>query len=187
MRHSPAQKKLSRSTLAWIAVALLSTSAAASAADAAAGVDARAAFEMVRSLTGDWTVEVPEEEAENAGETAPHTFRRSANDSVVMETMFAGTEHEMINMYHLDGDDLVLTHYCAGGNQPRMKLDQAGSTAKQLHFKFIGGTNLDAAKDAHIHAGSIAFVDDDHVVSTWIPYQEGEQAGVTELTLARAE
>ncbi len=49
----------------------------------------------------------------------------------------------MINMYHLDGDDLVLTHYCAGGNQPHMKLDRASATSGKLQFDFIGGTNLD--------------------------------------------
>ena len=35
----------------------------------------------------------------------------------------------MINMYHMDGDDLVLTHYCAGGNQPTMKLNTENSSA----------------------------------------------------------
>jgi hypothetical protein len=185
-------RTLHRLTWSWIAVALLSMAVSVYAGDEAAGdeaaaVDARAAFDMLKSLAGEWTVGVPAEEAETAGETAPHTFHRSANDSVVMETMFAGTEHEMINMYHLDGQDLVLTHYCAGGNQPHLKLDQAASTAKELHFAFDGGTNFDPAKDGHIHAGGITFVDDDHIVSTWIPYYEGEQAGVTELKLARAE
>jgi len=177
-----------RKTLSWIAAVLLSLCVPVSiyAADDEV-IDAAAAFEKIKSLAGDWTVGVPEAEAESAGETAPHTFQRSANDSVVMETMFAGTNHEMINMYHLDGEDLVLTHYCAGGNQPRMKLDRTTSTAKELHFAFDGGTNFDPAKDAHIHAGGITFVDDGHVVSTWIPYNEGEQAGVTELELARAE
>jgi hypothetical protein len=63
----------------------------------------------------------------------------SAGGSVVMETMMAGTDYEMINMYHLDGDDLVLTHYCAGGNQPTMRLDRAKATATELPFVFTGG------------------------------------------------
>lgn len=39
--------------------------------------------------------------------------------------MQPGTDHEMINMDHLDCEDLVLTRYRAGGNQPRMRLDRA--------------------------------------------------------------
>ncbi len=35
--------------------------------------------------------------------------------------MYPGMEHEMTNMYTLDGNTLVMTHYCAGGNQPRMR------------------------------------------------------------------
>ncbi len=28
----------------------------------------------------------------------------------------------MITMFHMDGDRLLMTHYCGAGNQPRMKL-----------------------------------------------------------------
>jgi len=69
-----------------------------------------------------------------------------------MEILYAGTDHEMVTMYYLDGDDLVATHYCAQGNQPRMKLDTKASTASRLVFDLAGGTNLDPAKDTHMHA-----------------------------------
>ena len=29
-------------------------------------------------------------------------------------------KEDMISMFNLDGDRVVLTHYCAAGNQPRM-------------------------------------------------------------------
>ncbi|MEE8522995.1 MAG: hypothetical protein V3T72_03610, partial [Thermoanaerobaculia bacterium] len=142
------------------ATLILLLSAGVAYAGEAEAVDAAAALDMIRSLAGEWTVAVPEEAEGEHGDTAQHIFRRSANDSVVMETMWEGTDHEMINMYHLDGEDLVLTHYCAAGNQPHMKLDRAASTSKKLHFAFAGGTNLDPEKDMHIHAASVTFVDD---------------------------
>ena len=87
----------------------------------AGGVKAQTAFDELKSLAGTWRGEIEgeggEAEAEKMDE-AIHEFRVSAAGTVVMETMGPGTEHEMINMYHIDGDDLVLTHYCAGGNQP---------------------------------------------------------------------
>jgi hypothetical protein len=29
--------------------------------------------------------------------------------------------YEMVTVYHLDGKKLVLTHYCSGGTQPRVR------------------------------------------------------------------
>ena len=55
-------------------------------------------------LAGTWTDNASSEHGEGAAST--HIFRISANASVVMETMFPDTEHEMINMDHLDGDTL---------------------------------------------------------------------------------
>ena len=53
------------------------------------------------------------------------SYRVASGGSVVQETLFPGSPHEMISMYHLAGGQLVMTHYCAMGNQPRMKLDTA--------------------------------------------------------------
>ena len=145
---------------------------------------AAGAFARIKTLAGTWTGEAKPFETD---ETFPvtHEFRVSANASVVMETMSPGTEHEMINMYHLDGDDLVLTHYCAGGNQPTMKLVKAeGDT---LEFDFTGGTNLDPASDGHIHAGRLVFVDADTIRSDWIAFAGGKEMGTTTFSLKRGE
>ncbi len=113
-----------RKTLCVLAALLLGMGAGAQAETGAPAIDAAAAFEKLKGLAGSWTGAGPEGEGE-----APHEYRLASAGTVVMETMYGGTDHEMINMYHLDGDDLVLTHYCSGGNQPRMKLDRASATA----------------------------------------------------------
>ena len=41
-------------------------------------------------------------------------YRVTASGTMVIETMFAGEPHEMINMYTVDGDSLIATHYCSG-------------------------------------------------------------------------
>jgi hypothetical protein len=130
--------------------------------------------------------EEAEAEAEQVGRVT-HEIEVSAAGTVVMETMGPGTEHEMINMYHLDGEELVLTHYCAGGNQPTMRLDRDASTADKLIFDFTGGTNLDPATDHHIHAAEINIPADGKMVSVWKSWGDGEPTATMTFHLARSE
>ena len=106
-----------------------------------------------------------EEAAEAVGKIV-HDFKISAAGTVVMETMGPGSEHEMINMYHLDGDDLVLTHYCAGGNQPTMRLDQRGKHGGESWSSCspAAPTSIPAV-DHHIHDATITLVGGDEIVS----------------------
>lgn len=171
-----------------VAVALVSLAVPALAEDEP--LAAEAVFEQLKSLAGTWhgPRQSSNEELQAEAEALPptiHEFRVSAAGTVVMETMGPGTDHEMINMYHLDGNDLVLTHYCAGGNQPTMRLNRDKSTADHLVFDFTGGTNLDPAVDQHIHAARITMVDADTLDSTWIGWAEGEAAGEMTFHLNR--
>src|SRR5262245_8671047 len=97
----------------------------------------------------------------------------TAGGSAVHETLFPGTPMEMVSVYHLDGAELVMTHYCMLGNQPRMKADPK-SPANQLRFQFAGGTNLDPAKDKHMHDGTITFLDDDHIEWSGSAWENGK-------------
>jgi hypothetical protein len=162
--------------------ALLTAILAASLTTAAwAGdkVDSKAAFEKLKTLAGDWTGQGPQ------GMATPVSYKVSANGSVVMETLFSGTPHEMITMYHLAGGDLVATHYCAGANQPHFKLDTERSTPNELIFAFDGGTNLDSAKEGYMHGAQIDFMPDGRVDSRWEVYASGKPAGAHTFHLAR--
>jgi len=174
----------------WIGLGLVLVISALPAA--AEGLDAQAAFDSLAALEGSWKG-VPEgdgeeakAEAEAAGEVV-HEFRLSAAGTVVMETMGPGTPHEMINMYHLDGEELVLTHYCAGGNQPTMRLDRESSSAGRFVFDFTGGTNLDPAVDKHIHSAEIVLGEPGRITSIWEAFADGKTAGGMTFHLARAE
>src|SRR5262249_33711013 len=118
-----------------------------------------AGLERMKKLAGTW---VAADKDGKPTDKVVSVIRVTAAGSAVIETLFPGQPHEMISMYHLDGKDLIMTHYCALGNQPRMKADPK-SPANKIHFKFDGGTNFDPAKDKHMHEGTITFVDDDHI------------------------
>ena len=173
----------------WIKVCL---SVLVIATPATAGdLTAQSAFDLLKGLEGTWegtpegTGEA-EAEAKAAGQVV-HEIQVSAAGTVVMETMGPGTEHEMINMYHLDGDDLRLTHYCAGGNQPQMKLNFQMSSPATLIFDFVGGTNLDPAVDHHIHAAEIQMVAPDRLESIWQSWGDGQQQATMTFHLARTD
>jgi len=129
-------------------------------------------LDRIKKLAGTW---VAADDKGKPTDTVVSVFKVTAAGSAVHETIFPGAGHEMVSVYHQDGKDVVMTHYCSLGNQPRMKLDP-GSTAKELKFTFVGGTNLDPAKDMHMHEGSIKWIDDDHIEWSWSGYRDGKPA-----------
>ena len=157
-----------------------------------AGVAPRTAFESMKGLAGDWEGPAMMTEGAGAGagakgEAPPParvSYRVVSNGAVLMETLFGGTPHEMITMYHLDGDDLVLTHYCAAGNQPKMKLDTATSTDKELRFAFAGGRNI-TPEGFHMHDARFVLVDADHVEAEWVGQHAGKPAHTAAFKLTR--
>ena len=103
---------------ALVAAAFASNSIAAESKGAKSSPD-RAAFEKLKSLAGEWTGQTGQE---GKVQEVSAVYKTTSNGSVVMETLFPGSPHEMVTVYYLDGEHLVLVHYCAAGNQPRMKL-----------------------------------------------------------------
>src|SRR5439155_8435497 len=92
-------------------------------------------LEKLKKLSGTWVA--TDKDGKPTSEVVS-VFRVTSAGSAVHETIFPGTDHEMVSVYHLDGKDLVMTHYCALGNQPRMKLD-AKSQPNQLVFHSRAG------------------------------------------------
>jgi hypothetical protein len=129
-------------------------------------------LDKLKTLAGTW---VAADKDGKPTDQVVSVFRVTAAGSAVHETLFPGTPHEMVTVYHLDGNDVVLTHYCAMGNQPRLKLDPE-SPKDELVFKFAGGTNLDPQKDRHMHEGSIKILDADHIQWSWQGYEDGKPA-----------
>ncbi len=165
-----------RASLAVLAVATVTLAATA---DERAGSPspARAAFEKLKGLNGAWEGTAP-------GNKVTATYRTVSNGSVVQESLFPDTDHEMISMYHLEGDSLVITHYCALGNQPRMRL-AATSSPDELRFDFDGGTNFKPETDTHIHSGRLKWLSPDSIEAEWAVYQGTKQVGANKFQLAR--
>src|SRR5436305_13423241 len=178
-------------TKRWM-LALATTAAMAAAAlpgvcdgarAAPAAVTAADAFDKLKSLAGNWEGKAGDGKGSHP---AGVQYRVTGNGGAVVETLMPGTPHEMVSVYHRDGDDLVMTHYCAAGNQPRMKLDRAASKPGELHFAFTGGSNLDPAKGLHMHEVRLLLLGDRQIESDWTAYNDGKPDHTAVFQLNRA-
>jgi hypothetical protein len=131
-------------------------------------MEAKEAFAKLKSLEGEWLAE--------GDMPAGINFRVIAAGSAVVEELFPGTDHAMVSVYHMDGDAVTMTHYCSQGNQPRMKLNLDSSTPELFVFDFDGGTNLDAAKDMHMHEQKYT-LKNGSLETKWQAYLNGKPEG----------
>jgi hypothetical protein len=134
----------------------------------------------LKDLQGDW-IDVDGAFGEKGKVAA--TYRVTAGGSTVVETFPLGAKEEMVTVYHLDGGDLALTHYCAGNNQPRMK--SKGLQGNTLIFDFAGGANIDPAQTSHMHGAKIEFVSRDEIKATWQNWNHGKPDHAAVLRLVR--
>lgn len=86
------------------------------------------------------------------------------------------TEHfgKELAVIYSDGDSLMMTHFCNGGNQPRLKL-KMDSNADRLEFDMVDITGLKDKSAPHIHKIKYQIVDRDHLVAEWIWIKSGKE------------
>jgi hypothetical protein len=138
-------------------------------------------LDAIKGMVGDW---VAVGEDGQLGTELVSTSRITAGGSAVIETVFPGPEREMVTVYYMDGDDLVLTHYCVAGNQPHMRA-RRDSPQGSVVFECLGGANIVTAEDAHMHSAIIQIEDADHVHSVWSMFEGTENTYTADFRLVR--
>ncbi len=166
-----------KSTTLIVQATLLTASALSSAGTQAADD----AFARIKKLKGTWLI-VDEKGA--VTEQVASVFRVTANGHSVEEIMFPGTEHEMVNMYYRNINDVEMTHYCAGGNQSTVRLVP---TPKQgiMQLEFVSISNRESMNDEHMHEGQYQWVDEDHLKTEWRSFKEGRVSDTTRFDMVR--
>jgi hypothetical protein len=129
-------------------------------------------LEKMKTLVGTWVA--ADEDGQPTDEVVS-IVKLTAAGSAVHETLFPDQPHEMISVYTADGSDVVMTHYCMLGNQPRLKASTK-SLGNKLVFEFAGGSNLDPKKDKHMHAATLIFVDSNHLEVEGTGWENGAPA-----------
>jgi hypothetical protein len=124
-----------------------------------------AAFARLKTLAGEW-------EADTRMGKAHLSYEVIAGGTALVEKETAEQMPAMLTVYHLDGDRLLLTHYCMAGNQPRMRAKTYNAESGELEFQFLDATNLPAG-GGHMHDATFHFVDNDHLATAWEFYENG--------------
>jgi hypothetical protein len=165
--------KTFRKTTVGIAALILMLSTSALLAES----DAAKSFHQLAGLEGNWSGKGSE------GQPIKVSFRMTAGGSALMSEIRGEGHENMVTMFHMDGDRLLMTHYCGVGNQPRMKVISAD--AKSVSFEFVDGTNIKPG-DGHMQRASFTQPDATHHTEEWVFLDHGTEHKEV-FTLERAK
>jgi hypothetical protein len=125
-------------------------------------------FDELKTLVGEW-------EGTNSAGAVKATYTLVAGGSALMERLQSANEPEMITMYSADGDHIVVTHYCSGGNQPQMKSEVIMMSKPQKYsFALVRVTGLKTLEEGHMVGLVLTLVDNDHLTQEWTYQNKGK-------------
>jgi hypothetical protein len=126
------------------------------------------AFDQLKSLAGNWGGK------DSSGSPVKISYKVISNGSVVMEYLEPAKEPEMVTMYSLDCDRIVVTHYCSAGNQPTMQTAPSPAATGKLDFSFVRVSGTKTPDEGHMIALSVSILDKDHLTQTWTFQDHGK-------------
>lgn len=118
-------------------------------------------FERLKALIGSW------EGTGEDGKPVAISYSLISGGSALEEKLGPADEPSMVTMYHPDGATVLMTHYCAAQNQPRLRAKAASPDARTLEFTFVDCSNLSSKDAGHMHHLVLSFEDPDHFSQEW--------------------
>jgi hypothetical protein len=144
----------------YLLISILLLAGLAVAASSKSGhVAGNEAFTRLKTLVGDW-------EADTSKGKVHSRYELIAGGSVLLEHLSVPGDDEMLTAYHLDGDLLVLTHYCMAGNQPQMAAQRFDPSSGELDFAFTAASNLKPGA-GHMHDVNFRLISEDRFDAKW--------------------
>jgi hypothetical protein len=154
--------------------------------------DAKKSLEAMKTFAGSWegavTLDPPQPEMSDGKPIHVSLRVTSRGNAVVHEMQESGTPLDAkrydhpVSMFYVEGDRLLLTHYCDAGNRPRM----AGKVApdgKKVEFDFVdlSGSN----QYGHMNHAVFTVIDDNHHIEDWTYLMPGEKPVHAHMDLHR--
>ena len=150
---------------------------------ASGGIDAKAAFAQLKQLEGVW-------ESKGQGGTSRSEFELTANGTVLLERYSNSAmpgNGRMATAYHVDGAELVLTHYCMANNQPVLRAERFDAAAKEIQFEFVRAGNLSSENSGHMRRAKYRLIDADHFLTEWEFFENGTKKMTETATFTRVK
>jgi hypothetical protein len=149
-----------------------------------AQTDAQKSFDKLKTLEGSWEGHVTTMPVapEMDGKLMQVSLRVTSMGNAIMHEMKgSGRPDDPITMLYLDGDRLMLTHYCDAGNRPRMtgKMAPDGKTVEFEFLDVAGSTQY-----GHMHHAVFTAVDSNHHTEDWT-FMSGDKPVHAHMDLQR--
>ena len=163
-------------------------------ADQAAQSDAQRSFIEMKTLAGTWQgpvkLDPPMPEMDNGKPVEVSLKVTSKGNALVHEMQEAGTPLDAtkydhpVTMFYLDGDRLLLTHYCDAGNRPRMAARKSPD-GKTVEFDFLDVAG--STKYGHMQHALFNIIDANHHTEDWTFMMPGDKPMHAHMDLQRTK
>ena len=98
-------------------------------------------FNIIKSLAGDWKGSYKWTGRLSEG-PMDAKYYLTGNGTAVIEDLLMNGKAIMTSVYHLDGTDIRLTHYCAAGNQPRLKASEISAGKEDVTIDSVSEAEI---------------------------------------------
>ena len=129
--------------------------------------NAQKSFDELKTLAGSW-------EGTFDGKPMQVSLRVTSMGNALMHEMkMAGRADDPITMLYVDGDRLLLTHYCDAGNRPRMAASMSPD-GKTVDFSFLDVANFNDKQGGYMQHAVFTAVDANHHTEDWTFLAQGK-------------
>ena len=156
--------------------------------------DAQKSFDQMKTLAGNWEgpVTVVPPQHDMSSDKPIHVLLRttSRGNALMHEMQEAGTPEDPtrydhpVTLFYLDGDRLLLTHYCDAGNRPRMTAKSSGD-GKTIEFDFLDVAG--STQYGHMQHAVFTVIDANHHTEDWTYMMPGDKPVHAHLDLERTK
>jgi hypothetical protein len=129
--------------------------------------DAQKSFDELKTLAGSW-------EGTFDGKPMQVSLRVTSMGNALMHEMrIAGRADDPITMLYVDGDRLLLTHYCDAGNRPRMAASMSPD-GQTVDFHFVDVANFNDKQGGYMQHAMFTTLDANHHTEDWTFLAQGK-------------
>jgi hypothetical protein len=129
--------------------------------------DAQKSFDELKTLAGSW-------EGTFDGKPMQVSLRVTSMGNALMHEMrIAGRADDPITMLYVDGDRLLLTHYCDAGNRPRMAASMSPD-GRTVDFHFVDVANFNDKQGGYMQHAMFTTLDANHHTEDWTFLAQGK-------------